>query len=59
MSRRVAQGFRILGGGRAGGGLTAGNDAAVRAGRAAGRGLIYGAAQPASRAARSTADPPR
>jgi 4-hydroxy-2-oxoheptanedioate aldolase len=37
MPRRIAQGFRILGGGRAGGGLTAGNDAAVRAGRAAGR----------------------
>ena len=36
MSRRIAQGFRILGAGRAGGGLTAGNDAAVRAGRAAG-----------------------
>ena len=37
MPRRIAQGFRILGAGRAGGGLTAGNDAAVRAGRAAGR----------------------
>lgn len=36
MPRRIAQGFRILGAGRAGGGLTAGNDAAVRAGRAAG-----------------------
>lgn len=35
MPRRIAQGFRILGAGRAGGGLTAGNDAAVRAGRAA------------------------
>ena len=34
MPRRIAQGFRILGGGRAGGGLSAGNDAAVRAGRA-------------------------
>ena len=37
MERRIAQGFRILGGGRAGGGLTAGNAAAVRAGRGAGR----------------------
>ena len=35
MPRRIAQGFRILGAGRAGGGLTAGNDTAVRAGRAA------------------------
>ena len=35
MPHRIAQGFRILGAGRAGGGLTAGNDAAVRAGRAA------------------------
>ena len=34
MPRRSAQGFRILGAGRAGGGLSAGNDAAVRAGRA-------------------------
>ena len=34
MPRRIAQGFRILGAGRAGGGLSAGNDAAVRAGRA-------------------------
>ena len=34
MPRRIAQGFKILGAGRAGGGLTAGNDAAVRAGRA-------------------------
>ena len=34
MPRRVAQGFTMLGGGRAGGGLSAGNDAAVRAGRA-------------------------
>ena len=34
MSHRIEQGFRILGAGRAGGGLTAGNDAAVRAGRA-------------------------
>ena len=33
MPRRIAQGFRILGAGRAGGGLSAGNDAAVRAGR--------------------------
>ena len=37
MPRRIDQGFRILGAGRAGGGLTAGNDAAVRAGRAAQR----------------------
>ena len=37
MPRRIDQGFRILGAGRAGGGLTAGNDAAVRAGRAAPR----------------------
>ncbi len=36
MPRRIGQGFRILGAGRAGGGLTAGNDAAVRAGREAG-----------------------
>ena len=35
MPRRVEQGFRILGGGRAGGGLPASVDAAVRAGRAA------------------------
>ena len=34
MSHRIEQGFTILGAGRAGGGLTAGNDAAVRAGRA-------------------------
>ena len=34
MPRRVAQGFTMLGAGRAGGGLSAGNDAAVRAGRA-------------------------
>ena len=34
MPRRIAQGFRILGAGRAGGGLSAGNAAAVRAGRA-------------------------
>ena len=33
MPRRIAQGFRILGAGRAGGGLTAGNAAAVQAGR--------------------------
>ena len=33
MPRRVAQGFTILGAGRAGGGLSAGNAAAVRAGR--------------------------
>ncbi len=37
MRRRIDQGFRILGAGRAGGGLTAGNDAAVRAGRAVAR----------------------
>ena len=37
MQRRIDQGFRILGAGRAGGGLTAGNDAAVRAGRAVAR----------------------
>ncbi|MCY4658425.1 MAG: aldolase/citrate lyase family protein [Acidobacteria bacterium] len=36
MPRRIGQGFRILGAGRAGGGLTAGNDAAVQAGREAG-----------------------
>ena len=34
MPRRIAQGFTILGGGRAGGGLPASVDAAVRAGRA-------------------------
>ena len=34
MPRRIAQGFTMLGAGRAGGGLTVGNDAAVRAGRA-------------------------
>ena len=34
MPRRIAQGFTILGAGRAGGGLGAANDAAVRAGRA-------------------------
>ena len=33
MSRRIAQGFRILGAGRAGGGLPASVDAALRAGR--------------------------
>ena len=38
MPRRISQGFRILGAGRAGGGLTAGNDAAVRAGREASAG---------------------
>ena len=37
MPRRIAQGFRILGAGRAGGGLTAGNAAAVQAGRSAPR----------------------
>ncbi len=37
MPRRIAQGFRILGAGRAGGGLTAGNAAAVEAGRSAPR----------------------
>ena len=35
MARRTAQGFRILGAGRAGGGLPASADAALRAGRAA------------------------
>lgn len=35
MARRIGQGFTILGGGRAGGGLPATVDAAVRAGRAA------------------------
>lgn len=34
MARRIEQGFTILGGGRAGGGLPAAVDAAVRAGRA-------------------------
>lgn len=34
MSRRIAQGFTVLGAGRAGGGLSAGNQAAVQAGRA-------------------------
>ena len=34
MPRRIAQGFTMLGAGRAGGGLGAANDAAVRAGRA-------------------------
>ena len=34
MPGRIAQGFTMLGAGRAGGGLSAGNDAAVRAGRA-------------------------
>ena len=33
MPRRIAQGFKILGGGRAGGGLAASVDAAVQAGR--------------------------
>ncbi len=33
MSRRIAQGFRIIGAGRAGGGLPASVDAALRAGR--------------------------
>ncbi len=37
MPRRIAQGFRILGAGRAGGGLTAANAAAVEAGRNAPR----------------------
>lgn len=37
MPRRIAQGFRILGAGRAGGGLTAENAAAVQAGRDAPR----------------------
>ena len=34
MPRRIEQGFTMLGGGRAGGGLGAANDAAIRAGRA-------------------------
>ena len=34
MPHRIAQGFTMLGGGRAGGGLGAANDAAIRAGRA-------------------------
>jgi hypothetical protein len=34
MSGRIEQGFTILGGGRAGGGLPAAVDAAVEAGRA-------------------------
>ena len=34
MPRRIEQGFAMLGGGRAGGGLGAANDAAIRAGRA-------------------------
>ena len=35
MPRRIEQGFTILGAGRAGGGLTAGNAEAVRVGRSA------------------------
>jgi hypothetical protein len=35
MPRRIAEGFTILGGGRAGGGLPASVDAALAAGRAA------------------------